>query len=319
MDGNHINAMRGFGPNSIAACRRLSLLLFCAALVGLAAGGGRAAANPISTENVTARLVAERMNVVPGESVALLLHFEIREGWHTYWRNPGDSGQATRIDWQLPAGVTAGPLQWPTPRRLPYGPLVNHGYEGEALHLVEIHVPEDWAAGEPLTIGAEAHWLVCGKICIPEQARFELRLPGKAAGGLAEAERAALFAAARHALPVESPWPARFETGGERVTLSLAAPGLEAESFESAHFFPDTWGVIEAAAPQALTVGPKGLTLTMTAGAASAVDRLDGVLVLTGRSGDGSQTRAVTVNAAPAAPEAGGAEIHSQDMERNPS
>ncbi len=319
MDGNHINAMRGYGPRSIAAYRLLSLALLCAALAGLAVDAGRVSADPVSTENVTAQLVAERENAAPGQSVAVLLHLEIREGWHTYWRNPGDSGLATRIEWRLPDGVTAGPLRWPTPQRLPYGPLVNHGYEGEAFHLAEIRVPADWPADEPLEIGAEAHWLVCGKICIPEQARFSLRLRGKAAGDLAEAARAALFAAARRALPVESPWPARFEAGGEAVTLTLAADGLETPSLEAAHFFPYAWGVVEAAAPQALTVGPGGLTLTMTPGAAPAADRLDGVLVLTSRTGSGRLTRGLTVSATPKAPNAGGAETQSQDTERNPS
>ncbi len=117
-------------------------------------------------------------------------------------------------------------------------------------------------------------------------------------------------------MPVESPWPARFEAGEERITLNLAATGLESRSLRAAHFFPYAWGVIEAAAPQALAVGPGGLTLTMTPGNVPAIDRLEGVLVLTG---EGNPTPGLTVSATPKAPDAGGAETHSQDTERNPS
>ena len=117
-------------------------LTVCAVALGLASAMS-AAADPVVTQNVTARLLAEHDTVAPGARLSVLLHFRIREGWHTYWRNPGDSGEATRIDWQLPDGVTAGPIQWPYPHRLPYGPLVNHGYKGDAFHLTEISVPKD--------------------------------------------------------------------------------------------------------------------------------------------------------------------------------
>lgn len=96
--------------------RRSTLTSCFAALLAWVFAAGAASANPVSAEavstgNVTAQLIAERSSVEPGASIWMLLHFKLRDGWHTYWRNPGDSGEATRIDWTLPAGVTAGPIQ----------------------------------------------------------------------------------------------------------------------------------------------------------------------------------------------------------------
>src|SRR6185503_2738803 len=97
--------------------------------------------------------------------------------WHVYWRNPGDSGEAPRITWTLPAGLSAGALEWPMPHRLPAGPLVNFGYEGETLLAAPITVAPDVAAA-PLALRALAKWLVCNQDeCIPGSATLALTLP----------------------------------------------------------------------------------------------------------------------------------------------
>src|SRR6185503_16838228 len=77
-----------------------------------------AAQDSIKTDNVTARLVSERIALTPGRTAWLALHFTIRPGWHTYWLNPGDAGEKTDIAWTLPPGFSAGPIQWPAPERL---------------------------------------------------------------------------------------------------------------------------------------------------------------------------------------------------------
>ena len=110
----------------------------------LAAGGWRSRsfrrrlAAPVKTAHVEAELVAAKTALVPGEPITVALRLTIEKGWHTYWRNPGDSGLPTTLAWKLPAGIAAGPIEWPAPRALPVGPLVNYGYEGEVLHLVEL-------------------------------------------------------------------------------------------------------------------------------------------------------------------------------------
>ena len=87
--------------------------------------------------------------------MTVALRLKMKPGWHTYWRNPGDSGLPTTLDWKLPPGVAAGPIQWPAPHALPAGPLVNYGYEGEVLHLVDLKAPPSVAPGGRETATAQ--------------------------------------------------------------------------------------------------------------------------------------------------------------------
>src|SRR5688572_21349047 len=84
-----------------------------------------ATSNIVKTPHVTAQLVAEHTAAIPGGSIAVALKLRHTKGWHTYWRNPGDSGLPTTIRWQLPEGVRAGEIQWPMPQRIPFGPFTN--------------------------------------------------------------------------------------------------------------------------------------------------------------------------------------------------
>src|SRR5271169_7265446 len=99
--------------------------------------------SPQDARHVTASLVAETRSIVPGQPLHLALRQQIPPGWHTYWLNPGDSGLPTTIEWALPQGFRAGPITWPTPKRIAYGPVVDYGYENEVLLPVTIDVPSD--------------------------------------------------------------------------------------------------------------------------------------------------------------------------------
>jgi len=102
-----------------------------------------APAQPVRTDHVTAELVARQAAVAPGQTVAIGLRLQHIPHWHTYWRNPGDSGLPTTLDWQLPAGSQVSGIEWPAPRRLPVGPLVNYGYEGDLLLPMRFTAPAD--------------------------------------------------------------------------------------------------------------------------------------------------------------------------------
>ena len=111
-------------------------------------------AQPVKTEHVTAELVAERSAAQPGQSLHIGLHLQHIPHWHTYWRNPGDSGLPTTLTWTLPAGSEAGAIEWPAPQRLPIGPLVNYGYEGELLLPLIFTAPADAQPGSTVNVGA---------------------------------------------------------------------------------------------------------------------------------------------------------------------
>src|SRR5512140_225138 len=138
-----------------------------------------AAAQP--TRHVAAELVAERQGIAPGETIHLALRQQIQKGWHTYWRNSGDSGQATEIKWTLPTGWQAGPFTWAAPQRIAVGPLMNYGYEGEVLLPVALTAPASARPGDKVTLKAAVSLLVCAEICVPEDDALSLTLPVTAA------------------------------------------------------------------------------------------------------------------------------------------
>jgi thiol:disulfide interchange protein DsbD len=293
--------------------RRL-LVLFVAAL-GLAGAAAALEGAAVRTPNVEARLVAETDGVRPGGTVTLALRLQIREHWHTYWLNPGDSGEPTAIDWTLPDGVAAGPLQFPYPSRIEVGPLVNFGYGGTVLHLADLTAPADAAPGTTIPLKAHAVWLVCDDICIPEEASLTLDLPVLAAPAPADAAHASEFAATRAALPAPSPWPAAFALQNGTLAIALDAPELARANLAAAILFPAAAGYIKNAAPQTVDIRDGRLVIAAEAGRhfatpekAAKVAAIPAVLVLTGQDG---QTRAFELTAtpgpvpAPAAPREG--------------
>ena len=224
---------------------RLSVLVAVAVL----AVAGEASAQPVRTQNVEAELVSERTALVPGQTGTVALRLKIRDRWHTYWQNPGDSGLPTTLDWKLPDGMTAGPIQWPVPKALPVGPLVNYGYEGEVFHLVDVAVPSSLPADRPVTLHARADWLVCEDTCIPEGVDLTLAMP-VSANADAHPKWSGSIKATRDALPKPlAGWQAQAIGEGPKVKLALvpAAAGADPGTLR---FFPFREGVIEPSVTQ---------------------------------------------------------------------
>ncbi|MFM7703594.1 MAG: protein-disulfide reductase DsbD domain-containing protein, partial [Rubrivivax sp.] len=224
-----------------------ALLLALAALPALAASPAGQGSAVVTTPQVRAELVAHAPEgLQAGKPAWLGLKIEHQPHWHTYWKNPGDSGLPTTLAWTLPAGASAGEIDWPTPKRLPIGPLMNFGYEGTLLLPVPLSVPAV-LAGDTLTVKLAAEWLVCKDVCIPESGEFTLKLPVNAA----TAGHAALFEAARAARPQDVPG-ARAEAallGGELVVRVAGLPATW--QGRELGFLPETPGVIvNAAKPQ---------------------------------------------------------------------
>ncbi len=219
--------------------RLLAALLAAAPLMAVAAP-----AAVVSTPQVRAELVAHAPEgVVAGKPVWVGLKIEHQPHWHTYWKNPGDSGLPTTLQWTLPAGVTAGDIQWPTPGRLPIGPLMNFGYEGTLLLPVPVTVPAGFQ-GDTLNVTLRADWLVCKDVCIPEGGDFTLKLPVQQA----TAGHRALFDSTRAALPQAVPG-AKATAAVDGTNLVVTVSGIPATwQGRELGFLPETGGVINNAA-----------------------------------------------------------------------
>ncbi len=129
------------------------------------------------SEQVTAQLLVHApQGVTPGQPVWAGLQLQHAPKWHTYWLNSGDSGLPTQLTWQLPPGISAGDIAWPTPKKFPLGTLANYGYDGTVLLAVPLTVSPQWQ-GKHLSIGVTASWLACRTECIPEEANLQTTLP----------------------------------------------------------------------------------------------------------------------------------------------
>ena len=216
---------------SAAQClTRLRLALLALALVPLTAP-----AEAVRRDHINAELVAATTAAVPGETLTVALRLEPDEHWHTYWRNPGDSGLPTRLRWDVPESIEPGPILWPFPERQPMGPLTNFGYSGEHFLLTDIPVPADFDA-EELTLDVAASWLVCENICIPGSADLNLTLPVQASAQPSQWAKA--LQQTRKRVPTPLTAPAQFAVDGEHLRIQLAPDALPAG--DSLVYFPAT-------------------------------------------------------------------------------
>jgi len=286
-----------------------------ASLLALLTTFGAAQAQPVRAERLQAEL-APRSAAAPGATVYIALHQIIDAGWHTYWRNPGDSGQATTITWILPKGWSAGDIVWPLPQKLPTGPLMDYGYTGSVFLPVPIQVPKSARAGTTAHISAEAHFLVCQEVCIPADAKLELDLPILAGTPAPDPKFGADVAAALAAAPKDGGLAAVFAASADALKLAVTGPALRGQPVSDAYFFPYDGSVIDHAKHQNAERGPDGLTLTLAPGLAfqpggKPLPTFSGVLALGGKG--------YVVNASPDPLPAGASGLGSGASETAPS
>lgn len=237
--------------------------LIAAFAAALAAAALPAAAEPVvKTEHVEADLVSDVTHAQPGKPVTVGLRLRMASEWHTYWKNPGDSGLPTRIQWVLPEGWKAGEIQWPYPKPLPVGPLMNYGYEDEVVLLTEMTPPASAAPG-PHPIRARAEWLVCKDVCIPEKGEIDFTLAVANEPPKPNPRHQAAIDRARNQLPVSAEgWTFESAVAGKALVVRLVPPPGQAAP-ATATFFPEREMLIEPAAPQKVSRDGDGLRIEM--------------------------------------------------------
>ena len=270
-------------------------------LCALTAAALPARAETVATDYAEASLIADVSQFRPGEPFTAALRLVPQEGWHTYWRNPGDAGLPTTLDWSLPEAVTAGGIGWPVPDRKMVGPLMNYGYAGPAVLTTEITPPADWKAGRPLDLLVEANWLICEEICVPEAATLAIRIPsGDTAITSVEAGE---IQAALAAQPSEAVIPGRFELadGRLRIEASLGGASGGAPSLQDAYFYPFDPDLLIHAADQEASFSAGALRLETEASefVPQPLATVAGLLTIIEETPEGPITSAVTLEAVP--------------------
>ena len=265
------------------------------------------------TEQVAVRLISAAATVTPGQTVLVGLEQKIIPHWHTYWKNPGDSGTSTSIDWKLPAGVTAGDIIWPAPSRFDIGPITNYGYADQVVLLAKLTVPASQAIGSVIPVQAKASWLVCEESCIPQDATLKITLP-VAATALANAEAKQIIDAAVKNIPEAVRWQATYQRQDGKLQAKLVLPaqvgGKDAASFVAQHtlrFYPAEWGTVAHNGAQVFKFEGQQLTIALTPGETppAAGSQVRGVLVAEATTASGSTAaivHAVELGAGTAAP-----------------
>ena len=254
-------------------------------MILLCAGGLPACAEPVYTAHVRAELVTDVSSIAPGEPFWVGLHMVMDEGWHTYWRNSGDSGMPTSIQWELPEGFKAGGIHWPLPKRFDYNDgLTGYGYDGETVLLTEMSVPAALEAGSTVTVKAKVKWLSCAEICVPGKAEFSLALSVAEDGPVVRDDIRSLFDAQRKTLLVmKSDWRIEAAGKGDMFIFRLSSAGEQRNIIKTAAFFPYRNDIIDHAAQQEFTdndSGPAELAVKRSSLSDELVQDIRGVMVL---------------------------------------
>jgi len=242
----------------------------------------RAATSSADAQHVRVQLIVPAAQIERGESGAAALYFKLEVGWHIYWKNAGDSGEPPHVKWTLPKGITAGPLQFPAPKRLPLGPLMDFGFENEVLFPFPLKADGNAELGTAI-LHAKVDWLVCREVCIPGKAELEVSRP---------VANTSLQVATTHPdidifnrligqLPKQIPTSDRvvFEPTPAGFRLAVITGRRETEGV----FFPED-NVLDNPAPQKLTPTATGLVLELKKDANLTTNpaQLKGVLELSG-------------------------------------
>ncbi|WP_212373467.1 protein-disulfide reductase DsbD family protein [Acetobacter persici] len=258
---------------------------------------------PVSTTGHSVATLITDTDTTDGRApLHVALRLKLQQGWHTYWRNPGDAGEAPAVTVTADGGATgkASTIIWPTPHRIPDASLMSYAYTGDVVLPMALALqPAAAQPSGPTTLKAHASWLVCENVCVPEEADLSVTLQPGPAHPSAEAP---LFAAAADATPVPSPYAATVAADG---VLSVTGHGLSARSVQDAWFMPDQQGLIDQAAAQNFAAQDGGLTLHLKRLPDFAANQpLSGVLVLKDAAGS---ERALALSASPVAAAAQGA------------
>ena len=250
------------------------------------------AAPVAQTPQVTVDLLAEPKSMEAGKPITLGLRFRPVPGWHIYWENPGDSGLPPSVTWKLPAGWTAGELQFPFPEKILVPPLVSYGYEQETLLLTTFTIPDYEKIPSSFPIEADIEWLVCKETCLPGKAHLNLTIPTQPKPNI---DLQGLFDEVRREMPAQIPTiPVKARLKGGWLEFSISnAPEVGALSF-----FPADGDYVDEFQPaKTEKTGNQRVIQVPLKSKAKVPDTLSGLLVAE-KPWDTSGHRALTISVA---------------------
>jgi thiol:disulfide interchange protein/DsbC/DsbD-like thiol-disulfide interchange protein len=215
---------------------------------------------PVKAPHLTVELTSLSPKIAVGGTVQAGLVMSIEEHWHVYWINAGDSGEPPVVKWTLPVGITAAPMKFPAPQRLPLGPLMDYGYEDQVAYPILLTASPTIKPGK-IHLDAHVTWLVCAAQCLPGKAHLGLDL-NVVPGPLAAPPVVGALGEAIGQLPKPSPAEMSLAAvgGAKQITLTFKT----SSDVRPAQFFPFDNGVIDNASPQPVDALPDGGRIWLT-------------------------------------------------------
>lgn len=197
--------------------------------------------------HVKVELLQEEETIQPSHPFWVALHLNLEDGWHVYWKNPGDAGIPLKVEWELPPGFEAGPLQWPFPEKFTVADMVGFGYNGDVTLLSQVTPPAQLDSITKPSIQANVKWLVCSALtCQPGSASAALSMTVSSDQPRARAEVATVFKQARDKIPRTH---VEVKTVRKEGIVQLEVPQDPAHSQDGAirdvYFFPEQKDVID--------------------------------------------------------------------------
>lgn len=264
------------------AVKNIIALFVMAVLFATASNG---LANTVTTEHTEATLLSDTSLVHAGQKFVVALHLKLQPGWHTYWKNPGDSGMAPDFTWTLPKGFTASDIQFPAPVRLPVADMVDYGYNDDVWLPVYITTSQILRANMISIIVLKARWLVCKDVCIPESGEFSLSLNETASTEVVPGADYPAVAEAVSKLPVNLPEPLDYFVKDAKIHFSITLKDIVASDIKSVQFFPGAEGFIVNNAVQEFKVSGNNLSFVIDAEKGRLPETLQGIVSLLVKDG----------------------------------
>ncbi|MBA3957360.1 MAG: thioredoxin family protein [Parachlamydiaceae bacterium] len=196
------------------------------------------------TDTVRVELIHEQETIVPGQPFWVAIRMQLADTWHTYWKNPGDVGMATSVEWDLPEGFTASPVMWPTPDKFSVDGIVGYGYSDEVILLSKI-TPTATLTQKEVPLNAEIRWLVCSdSLCVPGSGQVSATVPVSATSPQINERRVADFARARAELPVEQ-HGLHAHSKDDQIEIHMELPQSQVGAWSDVYFCPDDKQMID--------------------------------------------------------------------------
>jgi len=219
-------------------------------------------AKPQKSEHVRARLISEVKSIQPGKPFCIAVWLKMDKHWHTYWKNPGDSGLPTKIEWNLPDGFVPGNIQWPYPKKFKESDLVSFGFEGEVFLITRIEAPKTIKPGTNAKLSASVDWLVCKDSCLAGHADLMIKMPVKDKNPKINRRWANHFKETRKKLPkTSSEWKMKASANENHILIHINQTSELKGELRRVEFFPEQAGIINYSGSQNLTKSQDGCIL----------------------------------------------------------